>query len=316
MTVSHDTLRIGTRHSELARWQAQHVAARLRQMDGAPEVQVVFIKTEGDRITDVPLHSVDGKAFFTKEIEHALLEEKVDIAVHSLKDLATTLPAGLALGAVLEREDPHDVLLTRDGSNIDELPPGARLGTSSLRRRALLARLRPDLEFTELRGNVPTRIDKLQAGEYEAIVLAAAGVKRLGLEEKITQYLPLDRMLPAVSQGAVVAQVRSGDADTLRWIDSLDHSDTRYTTSAERALLRTLEGGCQVPVGALAIVDNELIKLHAMVCSLSGERHVEGRRDGALHDADAIGESLAEYLLTSGADDILAEIRSAIAEEI
>ncbi len=316
MTVSHDTLRIGTRRSDLARWQAEHVAARLRQMDGAPEVEMVFIKTEGDRIADVPLHSVDGKAFFTKEIEHALLNERVDIAVHSLKDLATELPNGLALGAVLEREDPRDVLLTRDGSHIDELPPGARLGTSSLRRRALLARLRPDLEFTDLRGNVPTRIDKLQAGDYEAIVLAAAGIKRLGLEENITQYLPLDRMLPAVSQGAVVVQVRSGDFNTLRWIDSLDHADTRFATCAERSLLRTLEGGCQIPVGALAIVENDRLKLDATVCSLSGEQYVEGSREGPSHEADAIGKSLAEYLLTSGADAILSEIRSGIAEGI
>jgi hydroxymethylbilane synthase len=222
----------------------------------------------------------------------------------------------LALGAVLEREDPRDVLLTRDGSNLDELPPGARLGTSSLRRRAFLARLRPDLAFTELRGNVPTRIDKLQAGEYEAIVLAAAGVKRLGLGEKISQYLPLDRMLPAVSQGAVVVQVRSGDADTLRWINGLDHSDTRYATSAERALLRTLEGGCQIPVGALAIVENQRLKLDAMVCSLSGRQYVEDSREGPSRDADTIGESLAEHLLTLGADTILAEIRSAVAEGI
>ncbi|MFQ5704453.1 MAG: hydroxymethylbilane synthase [Gemmatimonadales bacterium] len=316
MTTRRRTIRIGTRRSDLARWQAEHVAAKLKKISGAPATEIVFIKTEGDRIIDIPLHAVDGKAFFTKEIEQALLNDAVDVAVHSLKDIATELPDGLSLGAVLERDDPRDVLLANSGAGIDELPSGARLGTSSLRRRALLARLRPDLDFVDLRGNVPTRIEKLRAGQYDAIVLAAAGVRRLGLEEHVTQYLPVDRILPAVSQGAIAIEVRDGDAETLNWINKLDHANTRIATSAERALLRKLEGGCQVPVGALGIVENDVVRLSALVCSLSGEQCVEGAREGPKCDATALGKALADDLLQRGGARILAEIRGTRAEVI
>ncbi len=313
MTAPSGLIRIGTRRSDLARWQANYVAEKLQGLEGAPApaVEIVYIKTEGDRVTDVPLHLVGGKSFFTKEIEQALLDHGVDVAVHSLKDVATELPAGLDLGAVLEREDPRDVLLSSSGDGLESLPQGARVGTSSLRRRALVARWRPDLELVDLRGNVPTRIRKLADGEYDAIVLAAAGVKRLGLESSITSFLPLDRVLPAVAQGAVAVQTRQGDEGVLGWIRQLDDADTRQATTSERSLLNRLEGGCQVPVGALAGVEGKELTLRAVIISLDGSRAVEGARSGPVQQSESIGRALAEELLAEGGDSILDEIRAA-----
>ena len=310
MTASLRRLRIGTRRSDLARWQANHVVVGIGGLAGAPSAEVLYIKTEGDRITDVPLHMTPGKSFFTKEIEEALLDEQVDVAVHSLKDLATELPRGLVIGAVMEREDPRDVLLSHGGTPLEDLAPGARVGTSSLRRRALLRRWRPDLELVDLRGNVPTRIHKLSEGRFDAIVLAAAGVKRLDFESRITAYLPLERVLPAVAQGAVALQVREDDEYVLSWVRQLDDADTRQATAAERALLGRLEGGCQVPVGALATVTNGVLTLRAVVASLDGTRSVEGTREGPSGEAEQIGGSLAEELLGRGAEVILDEIRA------
>ena len=310
MTASLRRLRIGTRRSDLARWQANHVVAAIGGLAGAPSLEMLYIKTEGDRITDVPLHMIPGKSFFTKEIEQALLDEQVDVAVHSLKDLATELPRGLVIGAVMEREDPRDVLLSHGGSPLEDLAPGARIGTSSLRRRALLRRWRPDLELVDLRGNVPTRIHKLSEGRFDAIVLAAAGVKRLDFESRITAYLPLERVLPAVAQGAVALQVREDDEYVLSWVRQLDDADTRQATAAERALLGRLEGGCQVPVGALATVTNGVLTLRAVVSSLDGTRSVEGMREGPSDQAAQIGGGLAEELLGRGAEVILDEIRA------
>jgi len=304
-------IRIGTRASDLALWQAEHVAAAIRALPGAPEPDLVLIRTEGDRIQDVPLSQVQGKAFFTKEIEEALLTDRVDLAVHSLKDLATEMPPGLALGAVLRREDPRDALISGVGVALEGLPPGARVGTSSLRRRALLARWRPDLDLAELRGNVPTRIQKLDRGDYDAIVLAAAGVKRLGMEDRISSYLPFERFLPAVSQGAIGVQIRRQDEETTRWVEELDHPPTRFATTAERALLRTLEGGCHVPVGALAQMDGQTVRIRAVVCSLDGSRSVEGSRSGLAGNAGAVGIGLAQELLAKGGDAILEGIRKA-----
>lgn len=303
-------LRIGTRRSDLARWQANHVVAAIGGLAGAPSLEMLYIKTEGDRITDVPLHLIPGKSFFTKEIEQALLEEQVDVAVHSLKDLATEMPRGLVIGAVMEREDPRDVLLSHGGTSLEDLTPGARIGTSSLRRRALLRRWRPDLELVDLRGNVPTRIHKLSEGRFDAIVLAAAGVKRLDFESRITAYLPPERVLPAVAQGALALQVREDDEYVLSWVRQLDDADTRQATAAERALLGRLEGGCQVPVGALATVTNGVLTLRAVVSSLDGTRSVEGTREGPSGQAEQIGGSLAEELLGRGAEVILDEIRA------
>lgn len=311
MTPSDKPLRIGTRASALARWQAEHVAEALRALPGAPQPELVLIKTEGDRIQDVPLSQVEGKAFFTKEIEEALLTDTVDVAVHSLKDLATEMPAGLALGAVLEREDPRDALIAGGLVSLEDLPWGARVGTSSLRRRALLARWRPDLDLAELRGNVPTRIQKLDEGGYDAIVLAAAGVKRLQMGNRISSYLPFERFLPAVSQGAIGIQIRSSDEDVARWVGELDHPPTRFCTTAERALLRTLEGGCHVPVGAFAELDGDILRMKAVVCSVDGSRSVEGALSGPAGNAGALGIALANDLLSRGGNEILAGIRKA-----
>ncbi len=307
---SHDkTIRIGTRASALARWQAEHVASALRALPGCPEPEMVLIKTEGDRVQDVPLSQVEGKAFFTKEIEESLLMDQVDVAVHSLKDLATEMPPGLELGAVMTREDHRDVLVAREGLELEDLPGGATVGTSSLRRRALLARWRPDLELAELRGNVPTRIRRLDEGRYDAIVLAAAGIKRLGMAERISSFLPVDRFPPAVSQGAVGIQIRAGDGEVEAWVRRLDHPDTRAATRSERALLRTLEGGCQVPVGGLARVKDGDLTLFGVVCSLDGKSSVEGSLSGPADQASALGVSLAEDLLERGGRVILEGIR-------
>ena len=312
MSPTSRPLRIGTRGSDLALWQARHVAALLAALPEAPPTELVLIKTEGDKVTDVPLSQVAGKAFFTKEIEEALLADEVDLAVHSLKDLATEMPAGLAIAAVLEREDPRDVLIARAGiANLDALPAGSRVGTSSLRRRALLMRWRPDLELVDLRGNVPTRVQRLREGRYDAIVLAAAGVKRLRLDGNISSYLPLSKVLPAVAQGAVAVQVRASDARTREWVARLDHPATRVATAAERAFLRRLEGGCQIPVGALAEACANGLAIAGVVCALDGTRSFEGRVEGPTVDAERLGAALADELVAEGAGEILAAIRGA-----
>lgn len=308
-------LRVGSRGSELALWQARHVAERLAVAPHGLPCELVTIRTQGDLITDLPLSQVGGRAFFSREIEQALAAGEVDLAVHSLKDLATAMPDGLALGAVLPREDPRDVLLTGRGIDLDldSLPPGARVGTSSLRRRALLARWRSDLVPTDLRGNVPTRLRHLEEGRFDAIVLAAAGLLRLGLGEWIGTHLPLERFLPAVGQGAIAVQVRADDDEVRRRIGALDDVATRLAVTAERALLARLEGGCQVPVGALAEVRSDRLVLRAVVCSLDGQESVEGRTVGDRNEPGGVGEALAADLLRRGAGDILATIRRSLA---
>ncbi len=307
------TLRIGTRASALALWQAQHVAQALRRLPDAPPVQLVHIRTEGDVRTDVPLWAVDGRAFFTKEIDRALLAGEVDIAVHSLKDVSTSLEPGLVLAAVLEREDPRDALVSRESVALADLPPGSRVGTSSLRRRAFLARARPDLQLLELRGNVPTRLERLQNGDYDAIVLATAGLRRLGLEDRITEHLPIEAFPPAVSQGAIGVCARADDADTLKWLQALDDRASRLETTAERALLQRIQGGCQVPLGARATLVGETLRLYAAVCALDGSAMptAEGEAAATLADAAALGERVAEALLSKGAGAIIERQRDA-----
>jgi hydroxymethylbilane synthase len=312
------TLRIGTRASALALWQANRVADLIRAQPGAPGVELVHIKTEGDIRTDVPLWAVDGRAFFTKEIDRALLANEIDVAVHSLKDLSTTLESGVDLVAVVERQDPRDALLVRAarssgeaisgaGTTLADLPAGARVGTSSLRRRAFLARLRPDIVPMELRGNVPTRIEKLQKGEYDAIILASAGLARLGLEKHITARLAIEDLTPAVSQGAIGCCARTGDAEAARWMKPLDDQSARLATTAERALLRRIEGGCQIPLGALARLSGGKIHLFSAVCALDGSKYVSagGTAEPTLAAAAALGERLAEQLLQQGAAKII-----------
>jgi hydroxymethylbilane synthase len=305
-------LRIGTRASALALWQARHVESLIRALPGAPKVELVPITTTGDVQSDVPLWAVRGRAFFTKEIDRALLEDRIDIAVHSLKDLPTAMEAGLALAAVLRREDPRDALISRSGAPLAQLPRGARLGTGSLRRRAFLTRARPDLTLLELRGNVPTRLERLERGDYEAIVLATAGLKRLGLERRITESLAAEDFPPAVSQGAIGVCTRADDAYSCGWLKPLDDLPTRLATTAERALLARVEGGCQVPLGALATATAAAIRLHAAVCALDGSQLLSASADGEATFAGAmqLGARVANQLIAQGASRLIAAERA------
>ena len=307
------TLRIGTRASALAMWQARHVESLIRALPGAPPVELVPITTTGDVRVDVPLWAVRGRAFFTKEIDRALLEDRIDVAVHSLKDLPTTMEPGLALAAVLGREDPRDALVSRSGAPLSQLPNGARMGTSSLRRRAFLTRARRDLELLELRGNVPTRLERLERGDYDAIVVAAAGLKRLGLEQRISQHLSAEEFPPAVSQGAIGVCSREDDQYSCGWLTPLDDLPTRLATTAERALLERIEGGCQVPLGALATAVGQSIHLHAAVCALDGLQLLSARGDATatIPEAAALGVRLAMHLIAKGASGLIAAERAA-----
>lgn len=307
------TLRIGTRGSALALWQAHHVESLIKSQAGSPPVELVRIRTEGDVRTDVPLWQLGGRAFFTKEIDKALLNDEIDIAVHSLKDLSTVLDRGIELAAALTREDPRDALLSRTGAGLSALPRGARVGTSSLRRRAFIARLRPDIELLELRGNVPTRVERMHKGDYDAIVLAAAGLRRLELDRHVTELLPVNEFPPAVSQGAIGVCMRTGDAEAARWLQPLDDRASRLATTAERALLRRLEGGCQVPLGALGLLEGDTLRLHAAVCALDGSRMLESRSQIEATPANAVtlGQRLADDLLSQGAAQLIANERTA-----
>jgi hydroxymethylbilane synthase len=307
------TVRIGTRASALALWQAREVAARIAAQPAAPAVELVHIRTSGDQQVDVPLWQVGGRAFFTREIDRALLAAEVDVAVHSLKDLPTQLDEGLVLAALLPRADPRDALVSRSGATLAQLPAGARVGTSSLRRRAFLARLRPDAVPLELRGNVPTRIERLQRGDYDAIVLAAAGLARLDLAQHVTELLPPDSFPPAVSQGVIGVCARSGDSETRRLLMALDDRESRLAATAERALLRRLEGGCQVPLGALATVQGGDLSLIACICALDGTRQLSARGEAPAVDAaaEALGARIAEELLASGAAELMEKEREA-----
>jgi hydroxymethylbilane synthase len=318
--VSGPTLRIGTRASALALWQARHVEALIGARPGAPAVELVHIRTSGDAQRDVPLWQTEGRAFFTREIDEALKQGSIDVAVHSLKDLPTALAAGTALGAALTREDPRDALLARAGATLAALPPGARIGTSSLRRRAFIARARPDAVPAELRGNVPTRLERLRAGDYDAIILAAAGLTRLGLGEHITSLLPPGEFPPAVSQGVIGVCARSGDQRTLECLAPLDDRAARLAVTAERSLLARLEGGCQVPLGALAELQGDALHLNAAVCALDGSRVLRARGTATAtagasltaQDAAGLGERVARELLDAGAAALIARERAAL----
>lgn len=308
--MTRAALRIGTRASALALWQAHHVEALVKALPGAPPVELVHIKTEGDVRTDVPLWALRGRAFFTKEIDRALLNGEVDLAVHSLKDLSTVLEPGIELAATLTREDPRDALLSR--VSLKDLPKGARVGTSSLRRRAFLSRVRPDLNLLELRGNVPTRIQRLKDGDYDAIVLAAAGLRRLGLEAEISEFLPTDNFPPAVSQGVIGVACRADDAQTLKWLRPLDDQPARIAATAERALLRRLEGGCQVPLGAYGTSEGGRLHLYAAVCALNGSEWLtaSGETDATPEQAVTLGQRIADELVAKGAARLIAHERA------
>jgi hydroxymethylbilane synthase len=289
---------IASRGSQLALWQAHWVQQQLASL-GYPS-RIDIIKTTGDKITDLPLAQVGGKGLFTKEIEEALLAGRADLAVHSLKDLPTELPAGLVLAATPEREDPRDALV---GKRLTDLPAGAKLGTSSLRRAAQLRKVRPDLRVEPVRGNLDTRLRKLDEGQYDAIVLAAAGLKRLGWEDRIAEILSPDIICPAVGQGALAIETAGGIG--LLACGQLNHPPTQYAITAERALLAALGGGCQVPIGAYATVTGERLFLQAVVVSPDGLDLVRDRSAGSVADAQRIGRELGEALLAAGADRIL-----------
>jgi hydroxymethylbilane synthase len=291
---------IGSRGSQLALWQSRWVAARLTEL--GERVRIDIIKTTGDKITDVALAKVGGKGLFTKEIEDALLAREVDVAVHSLKDMPTELPAGLTLRAVPEREDPRDALV---GSTFAALPKGARVGTSSLRRAAQLRARRPDLRLETIRGNLDTRLRKLDEGQFDAIVLAAAGLRRLGWADRIADLLPPELCCPAVGQGALAIETRAGDGMGARLCAQLDHAETRAAVTAERALLAALGGGCQVPIGAHASIEGGILTLRAVVASPDGATVLRGERQGAVTEAANIGTELSRELLRDGARAIL-----------
>ncbi|MDP4127335.1 MAG: hydroxymethylbilane synthase [Bacillota bacterium] len=300
-------IRIGTRDSQLAMWQAEWVKSQLTIMYPQLQFELVPMKTKGDKILDVPLAKIGDKGLFTKELEHGLLNNELDMAIHSLKDMPTMLPKGLMISAFCEREEPRDVYLSKNGIRLEELPQGAIVGTSSLRRKAQLKHYRPDLNFMDLRGNLQTRWRKLEESNMDGIVLAAAGVKRLGWEARITQILPEDMMLSAVGQGSIAIEIVENRLDIQDLLSKLNHSTTELAVRAERALMRKLEGGCQVPIGALAQVVEGQIILQGMVASVDGVRLIRAEAKGT--DPETLGFEVADRLIALGATSILAEIR-------
>ncbi|MCL4536199.1 MAG: hydroxymethylbilane synthase [Nitrospirae bacterium] len=317
---------IGTRGSKLALWQAEWIKSELQKLNPDLEIELNKIKTTGDKILDVPLAKVGGKGLFVKEIEEALLKGTADIAVHSMKDVPTDFPEGLHLAVITKREDPRDAFLSRISnfkfqiSNFRELPHGATIGTSSLRRSCQLLSIRPDLKIEQLRGNLDTRLRKLDEGQFDAIILAAAGVKRLGWSERITEILPPEISLPAIGQGAVGIECRVDDEFINNLISQLNHNETSVCVRAERAFLKKLEGGCQVPIAAYARLlpphppltkggqEGGFLVMDGLVGSVSGDRIIKGRIEGTPNDAENLGIRLAEELLSRGAKEILDEV--------
>jgi hydroxymethylbilane synthase len=299
------SLRIATRKSPLARWQAEHVCSVLRTHHPHLDVAIIGMQTRGDKILDSPLSKVGGKGLFTKELEDSLLAGRADIAVHSMKDVTLEMPAGLSVPIMLKRADAHDALLSIHYASLDVLPRGARIGTASLRRQCQLRAWRNDLKVLPLRGNVGTRVKKLEAGEYDAIVLAIAGVKRLELDRHVRQQLPVDIMLPAIGQGALGIQCRSSDMRTLELITPLNDADTQICVLAERALNRGLGGGCQVPIAGYAQLNGAQLVLRALVGRPDGSEGIRGEVTGPIEQAEALGRRLADDLLARGAKAIL-----------
>ena len=301
-------LKIGTRQSLLALWQSNHIAACLRKQYPDCEVVLKKIVTKGDRILDVPLAQIGGKGLFTKEIEEDLLSGEVDLAVHSLKDMPTVLPEGLCLTAITERANVGDAFVSNKYNSFAELPLGAVVGTSSLRRKAQLLAARPDLTIRDLRGNVDNRLRKLDEGLYDAIILAAAGLERLGHGDRIKAVIPSNVCLPAVGQGALAIECRTNDAEVRQMLDFLNDVPTVYATNAERAFLGLLEGGCQVPIGVHADVEGDKIKIEAIIAALDGSTVLRDTVEGPASDAVALGQALGRKMLANGGQEILAAI--------
>ncbi len=296
---------IGTRGSILALWQANWVKSELIKSFPGLFADIVIIKTKGDKILDVPLAKVGGKGLFVKEIEEALIGNRIDMAVHSMKDMPAELLDGLSIGAIPERENPCDVLISKNNFLLSQLPEKAKIGTSSLRRLAQIKHIRPDLVILPLRGNLDTRIKKLDSGELDAIILAAAGVKRLGLENIITEYLNENIMLPAVGQGSLCIEIRKDDHNISKFADSLDHSITRAVVMGERAFLKRLEGGCQIPIAGHGKTEKNMFAISGLVADLEGKTIIKETLSGPLDASESIGTALADKLLLRGAKEIL-----------
>lgn len=308
MTEKTKLVRIASRKSALALWQAEFVKAQLEHFHDDVRVELVPMSTQGDIILDTPLAKIGGKGLFVKELEQAMLDGRADIAVHSMKDVPVEFPDDLELHVICEREDPRDAFVSNNFANIDALPQGAIVGTSSLRRQCQIRALRPDLEIRDLRGNVNTRLAKLDSGQYDAIILAAAGLIRLEMGERIRDFIEPEVSLPANGQGAVGIECRIDDTVTKALLAPLEHSETRIRVNAERAMNRHLEGGCQVPIGAYALVDGEQVHLRGLVGAIDGSEILRDEISGHVDDAEKLGIELAKKLLAQGADKILADV--------
>ena len=307
-----DEFIIGSRGSALALWQTNFVKAKLEACFPEIKLHVKIIKTTGDRLLDVALAKIGDKGLFTRQIENALLAGEIDLAVHSLKDLQTVQPENLMIGAVSEREKSNDVLISKNYASIDELPPNAKVATGSLRRKSQLLHYRPDLRIFEIRGNVPTRLEKFAESNLDAMILAYAGVHRLQLDASIKQIIPFEIMLPAVGQGAMAIEVRSDDGDTKTLVRKLNDDATQACTAAERSFLRRLEGGCQVPIGASAVLRDETIHLEGMAGNLDGSINLRETISGKKSEAEDLGKRLAEILIEKGAGELLRQTRRTV----
>ena len=306
MTI--ERIRIATRKSQLALWQAEFVAKSLKECHPGLEVELVTLTTQGDRILDSPLAKIGGKGLFVKELEQSMLRNESDIAVHSMKDVPVELPEGLHIPVVLEREDPTDAFVSNDYKCLDDLPEGAIVGTSSLRRRCQLAEIRPDLVINDLRGNVNTRLAKLDQADYQAIVLASAGLRRLNMPERIRESLSTQVMLPAIAQGAIGIECRQGDSEVEALLAPLNHAETSIRVAAERAMNTRLNGGCQVPIGGYAEIEKDIIIVRGLVGRPDGSEMVHGVISGRPEDAAELGDVLGQDLLSRGAAEILQEL--------
>jgi len=304
MTRTH--LVLGTRNSPLARWQTEQVLYALHHQVPGLTLEVKAIATKGDQILDLPLHQIGDKGLFTKELEQALYADEIDLAVHSLKDLPTSLPPGLKIGAILERHAAQDVLVSRGHIPLEQLPPQALIGTGSLRRRNQLQHLRPDLCFQDLRGNIQTRLHKLERGDYAAIIMARAALERMGLHASITTILPPASMLPAVGQGAIAVEIRSSDHKTEQYLAAIHHLPTARCCQAERAYLRHLGGGCETPIAGYAILEQEQLTLYGYLASIDGQTFLKDHLKGSVSDPEGLGLALAEKMLAAGGREILA----------
>lgn len=305
---SISSIKIASRESALALWQSQHIKQRLEQLAPEIEVEIVGMTTKGDQILDVPLAKVGGKGLFVKELETSLIKGETDIAVHSMKDVPMHFPEGLELVTICKRESPFDAFVSNDYASIDELPPGAIVGTSSLRRQSQTAARRPDLQIKTLRGNVNTRLAKLDRGEYDAIILAESGLRRLGFDERIRMSIPPEISLPAVGQGALGIECRSADTELIALLRKLADDETEYCVQAERAMNTRLEGGCQVPIAGYATLENKVITLTAMVASVDGKQRLDYEDSAPIGESEALGIRVAENLLSQGANKILSDI--------